>query len=57
MGDIVKFRKPSLRKKAEGKTLCRSGFHNFAGSEIGRALARPKGEPQGCGESQVESRD
>jgi hypothetical protein len=37
MGDIVKFRKPSLRKKAEGKTLCKSGFHNFARSEIGRA--------------------
>ncbi len=27
MGDIVKFRKPSLQKKAEGKTLCKSGFH------------------------------
>lgn len=29
MGEIVKFRKPSLRKKAEGKTLCKSGFHRW----------------------------
>ncbi|GAB4507573.1 MAG: hypothetical protein Tsb0026_03580 [Sulfuricaulis sp.] len=43
------------QKKAEVKTLCISGFHNFAGSEIGRALARPKGESQGCGESSLEN--
>ena len=29
MGEIVKFRKPSLKEKAEGKTLCRSGFHKW----------------------------
>jgi len=29
MGDIVKFRKPSLREKAEGRTLCKSGFHRW----------------------------
>ncbi len=29
MGDIVKFKKPSLREKAEGKTLCKSGFHKW----------------------------
>jgi hypothetical protein len=29
MGDVVKFRKPSPRKKAEGKTLCKSGFHRW----------------------------
>ncbi len=29
MGDVVKFKKPSLREKAEGKTLCRSGFHKW----------------------------
>ena len=29
MGDIVKFRKPSLKEKAEGKTLCNSGFHKW----------------------------
>ncbi len=29
MGDIVKFKKPSLRKRAEGKTLCKSGFHRW----------------------------
>ncbi len=29
MGEIVKFRKPSLREKAEGKTLCKSGFHRW----------------------------
>lgn len=29
MGEIVKFRKPSLREKADGKTLCKSGFHRW----------------------------
>lgn len=29
MGEIVKFKKPSLREKAEGKTLCKSGFHRW----------------------------
>jgi hypothetical protein len=29
MGDIIKFKKPSLQKKAEGKTLCKSGFHKW----------------------------
>jgi hypothetical protein len=29
MGDIVKFKKPSPRKKAEGKILCKSGFHRW----------------------------
>lgn len=29
MGEVVQFRKPPLRKKAEGKTLCRSGFHKW----------------------------
>jgi hypothetical protein len=29
MGDIVKFKKPALREKAEGKTLCNSGFHRW----------------------------
>ena len=29
MGEIVKFKKPSPQKKAEGKTLCRSGFHRW----------------------------
>jgi len=29
MGEIVKFKKPSLKEKAEGKTLCKSGFHQW----------------------------
>ena len=29
MGEIVKFRKPDLKTKAEGKTLCRRGFHRW----------------------------
>ena len=29
MGEIIKFKKPSLQKKAEGKTLCKSGFHRW----------------------------
>lgn len=29
MGEIVKFRKPDLKTKAEGKTLCKSGFHRW----------------------------
>jgi hypothetical protein len=29
MGEIIKFKKPSLKEKAEGKTLCGSGFHKW----------------------------
>jgi len=29
MGEIVRFKQPSARKKAEGKTLCKSGFHKW----------------------------
>jgi len=29
MGEIVKFRKPDLRTQAEGKTLCKRGFHRW----------------------------
>jgi len=29
MGDVVKFRKASSRTKADGKTLCKSGFHRW----------------------------
>jgi len=29
MGEIIKFKKPSPQKKAEGKTLCKSGFHRW----------------------------
>jgi len=42
MSEIIKCRKPSLEEKAEGKTLCRSGFHNSAGSRMGRALKRAR---------------
>lgn len=30
MGKVVKFQKPSPKKKAEGKTLCRHGFHKWS---------------------------
>ncbi|MDG9671688.1 hypothetical protein ONV78_28385 [Hahella sp. CR1] len=29
MGDVVPFKRPSLKKKAKGKTLCRNGFHKW----------------------------
>ena len=29
MGDIVRFRKPTAAQLAEGKTLCRRGFHKW----------------------------
>ncbi len=29
MGEVIKFKKPSLQAKAEGKTLCKSGFHKW----------------------------
>lgn len=29
MGEIIKFKKPDPREKAEGRTLCRSGFHRW----------------------------
>ena len=29
MGDVIKFRKPTPRVKADGKTLCKNGFHRW----------------------------
>ncbi len=29
MGDVLPFKRPSLKKKAQGKTLCKSGFHQW----------------------------
>ena len=29
MGDVVRFKKPTLQEKHKGKTLCRSGFHKW----------------------------
>jgi hypothetical protein len=29
MADILKFKRPSLKDKAKGKTLCKSGFHKW----------------------------
>jgi hypothetical protein len=29
VGDIVQFRKPKLKQKAKGHTLCKSGFHRW----------------------------
>jgi hypothetical protein len=29
MGDVVKFKRPSLADQHKGKTLCRSGFHKW----------------------------
>lgn len=29
MGEVIKFPKPSLKQRAEGRTLCDSGFHKW----------------------------
>jgi hypothetical protein len=29
MGEVIKFRKPDLRAKADRKTLCKSGHHRW----------------------------
>lgn len=29
MADIVPFKRPSLKEKAKGRTLCSSGFHKW----------------------------
>lgn len=29
MGEIIRFKKPSLAEKHRGKGLCRSGFHKW----------------------------
>lgn len=29
MGKIIKFRRPTLREQADGKTLCKSGHHRW----------------------------
>ncbi len=30
MGDVIPFRQPPKKRKGEGKTLCKSGFHKWA---------------------------
>ena len=29
MADVVQFKRPKLKDKARGKTLCKSGFHKW----------------------------
>jgi len=29
MGKVIRLKRPSLRAKAEGNTLCKSGFHKW----------------------------
>lgn len=29
MGDVVSFKRPGLKQKHKGKTLCKSGFHKW----------------------------
>jgi len=29
MSNIIEFKRPSLKQKHKGKTLCRSGFHKW----------------------------
>ena len=29
MGKIIRFKKPSLQDRAQGKTLCKRGFHRW----------------------------
>ena len=29
MGDVIPFKRPSLKEKAKGKTLCKNGFHKW----------------------------
>ena len=29
MGDVIRFKKKSLKQKHKGKTLCKSGFHKW----------------------------
>jgi len=30
MGEVIRFRKPKASEKAQGKSLCREGFHRWA---------------------------
>jgi hypothetical protein len=29
VGEVIKFRRPSATRRAQGKTLCTSGFHKW----------------------------
>ena len=29
MGDVIQFKKPRLKEKHKGRTLCKSGFHKW----------------------------
>jgi len=61
VGDVVRFKRPSLQEKHKGKTLCRSGFHKwevFKGSpfdvKLGKLVTRYRCSR--CGAIRVESR-
>lgn len=59
MGDVVKFRRPSLPQRAQGKTLCRNGFHKWQ-VVIGRKFDVKRGKLvtlsrcQRCGQEKTE---
>lgn len=60
MADILPFKRPSLKQKHKGKTLCRSGFHKWQlvtsqqfDVKQGRLVTRYKCKR--CGEEKVEA--
>ena len=60
MGNVVQFKKPSLKKKHKGRTLCKSGFHKWEVIETpfdvkkGKMLTRYRCTR--CNEIKVESK-
>lgn len=61
MGDIVRFKRPSLQEKHKGKTLCKSGFHKWEvvkgnpfDVKTGKLITRYR--CRRCGATKVESK-
>lgn len=61
MGDVIRFKRPSLQEKHKGKTLCRSGFHKWEvvkgnpfDVKLGKLVTRYR--CCRCGATRVESR-
>jgi hypothetical protein len=61
VGDVVRFKRPSLKEKHKGKTLCRSGFHKWEvvkgnpfDVKLGKLVTRYR--CRRCGATRVEGR-
>ncbi len=61
MGEVIKFKRPSLQEQHKGKALCRSGFHKWEvvkekPFDVKQGKLVTKYRCSRCGATRVESR-